>query len=239
MNPMVRRSINSWLIGLGLVLLAYGCGQTAGAVNQTEEQTLEAWPEGNVAYSFLDGINPDQAQRIRQYMMEMEAACSGTIAFTELTEEAYDAAKGRHIVAIYAAQSSESRASLGLADYPQLEVGQGLHPLTEPSVIKHELFHVLGFRHELQRPDRDQYIMVHMENIRKDKLPNFKIYGDELYDIHHIAYDPKSISNYGYHKYSFCLEAKPVLEPLDDGPSYLATGLSSGDVAKVMAVYDR
>jgi hypothetical protein len=239
MTQTARRVIGPWLIVLGLVVLAYGCSQAVGAANQSADETLEAWPDGNIPYVFLDGIEPDQAQRIRKYMVEMETACSGVIAFTELREADYDALQGRHIVAIYRADGHESSASLGFAAYPRFEVGRDLNRLTEPFVIKHELFHVLGFRHELQRPDRDKYVIVHLENIRKDKLINFKIYGDELYDIRQIPYDPKSISNYGYSKYTFCLEAKPVLEPLFDAPSYLATDLSTGDVAKVMAVYDR
>lgn len=239
MNPIQKRLAVVWLICLGLVLIGYGCGQSVGAANETEEQTLRAWPQGEIPYVFLDGIDPEQAQRIRQYMVQMETAVSGVIAFIEISEKDFEAVDGRYIVAIYDARGADSCASLGYTVYPRLEVGKDQNPLTEPSVIKHELFHVLGFRHELQRPDRDRYIMVHMDNIRKDKLPNFKIFGDELYDIRKIAYDSKSISNFGYHKYSFCLEAKPVLESLEDNPPFLATELSLGDVAKVLSVYDR
>jgi hypothetical protein len=221
-----------------LCVLLAGCPQIpTGDSIENDDQALVAWPGGDIQYSIVNDITPDQAQRIRQYMVEIETACKGAIAFYEKTKAKYDAADGRHILAIYAAGDGESRATLGFIERPWFEVGRDLALSVEPSVIKHELFHVLGFRHELQRPDRDQYVTIHMENIRKDKLINFKIYGDELYDIAKIPYDPDSISNYGYSKYSFCIEARPVMEFCSCRPQAFITDLSAGDVAKVLAVY--
>ncbi|VDO86615.1 unnamed protein product [Schistosoma margrebowiei] len=40
--------------------------------------------------------------------------------------------------------------------------------------ILHELLHALGVMHEIMRPDRDQYIILHEENIDKSYLEEFK-----------------------------------------------------------------
>lgn len=37
----------------------------------------------------------------------------------------------------------------------------------------HEIMHVLGFFHEMARPDRDEYIKIHWEYIKKGKRSFF------------------------------------------------------------------
>ena len=63
------------------------------------------------------------------------------------------------------------------------------------SVVAHEMLHIVGLFHEHQRPDRDQYVTVHFDNIKKKSRHNFVIYnGQKTYDV---PYDPKSIMHYG------------------------------------------
>ena len=42
-------------------------------------------------------------------------------------------------------------------------------------VVVHELLHTLGVRHEQQRPDRDDYVTVHWDNIQVDFASNYFI----------------------------------------------------------------
>ena len=47
-----------------------------------------------------------------------------------------------------------------------------------PETVAHELLHSLGFMHEHQRPDRDQYVTINYTNIwpgKKNSLESISI----------------------------------------------------------------
>ena len=48
----------------------------------------------------------------------------------------------------------------------RLEVGLHQSGCVTERIVVHELLHVLGFRHEHNRPDRDDHIIMHWNNIR-------------------------------------------------------------------------
>ena len=56
--------------------------------------------------------------------------------------------------------------------------------------------HALGFNHEQNRPDRDQYIEVHMENVVPQYQHNFDKMKTESWDDQGEIYDLKSAMHY-------------------------------------------
>lgn len=67
----------------------------------------------------------------------------------------------------------------------------------QPGVVAHELGHVIGFFHQQSRPDRDEYIRIHYENIANHLKDSFtKLSWDRIADLG-VPYDYLSIMHYG------------------------------------------
>lgn len=65
--------------------------------------------------------------------------------------------------------SKGGRADIGYT--PSIQGCQFIHiherdVITQDFIIFHEIFHSLGRTHEHQRPDRDQYVRIHWENLK-------------------------------------------------------------------------
>ena len=61
--------------------------------------------------------------------------------------------------------------------------------------IAHEFIHALGFYHEQNRADRDEYVEINIHNILCGFQKNFQIARDS--DAFDVPYDYKSIMHYG------------------------------------------
>jgi len=100
----------------------------------------------------------------------------------------------------------------------------------------HELGHALGMAHEQARPDRDQHVKIHKDNIPEDMRDNFakdeKGYTGQKYDLLSIMH---------YDRFAFAQdEMKPTIEFLGIGANEglgQRIGLSKFDVAQVVAMY--
>ncbi|XP_072024466.1 uncharacterized protein [Amphiura filiformis] len=82
---------------------------------------------------------------------------------------------------------------------------------TKRGTIMHELMHVLGFRHEHNRPDRDHHVVIYWENIAKSMDMNFKKYPYNSVDLLGVQYDFGSIMHYPM--YAFSRNGAATLSP--------------------------
>ncbi|KAI8770421.1 balbiani ring protein 3, partial [Biomphalaria glabrata] len=60
----------------------------------------------------------------------------------------------------------------------------------------HELGHAIGLIHEHQRPDRDEYINVDMDNVHYALHSNFQKEPEEHINDYGMPYDYSSIMHY-------------------------------------------
>ncbi|XP_071477907.1 blastula protease 10-like [Diadema antillarum] len=80
-----------------------------------------------------------------------------------------------------------------------ISIGSGCESL---GVVAHEIGHAIGFHHEQSRPDRDDYVTVHFENIRSGFEGNFEKYSWNQITTSNVEYDIGSLMHYGSHGFS-------------------------------------
>ena len=132
---------------------------------------------------------------------------------------------------IYITSSSGCSSYVGRSGGKQ---SVNLAPSCSYKNILHEIGHVIGFYHEHQRVDRDNFIIINTENILADKLSNFNklfpSYGfSNSYDIHSIMH---------YTPYTFSANSRPTIALRDQSTNFGNIGtLSTLDVENATAIY--
>ncbi|XP_035230201.1 zinc metalloproteinase nas-13-like [Stegodyphus dumicola] len=105
-------------------------------------------------------------------------------------------------------------------------------------IIMHELMHTLGFVHEQSRPDRDDFVTVHWENVKEGREGNFKKYDWPVIHLLKEDYDYSSILHYSRFAFSKDPKKKPTLEPKKkDAKIGQRSYLSKGDIRKINKLY--
>ena len=66
----------------------------------------------------------------------------------------------------------------------------------ELGTVMHELGHALGLLHEIQRPDRDEHLLVLYDNIKNGTLMNFLAFDEAHVQLDDIPYDLGSLMHY-------------------------------------------
>jgi hypothetical protein len=115
----------------------------------------------------------------------------------------------------------------------------------------HELGHVLGFFHEHERWDRDQFVTIHYENIKPGRAPDYDWIPKTNWIVSRLPYDYRSIMHYRICWASKCedqckdgIGASPcaVIVPVDaryDGVigQWTDNGLSALDAERARLAY--
>jgi len=103
--------------------------------------------------------------------------------------------------------------------------------------IMHEFLHASGFWHEQSRADRDDYVTINWENIKKDHQHNFLKYTFKETDDLNRPYDYGSVMHYG--GYGFAINKKiPTIIPKKAGAKIgQRTHLSDNDIKEIQLYY--
>lgn len=108
--------------------------------------------------------------------------------------------------------------------------------------VVHEFMHAIGFWHEQNRPDRDDYIRVDLGNVDEEYKSNFDKYTGNQRQTFTRPYDLRSIMQ--YYEYSFSNNGRKTIIPLDSTITLVAVYrksanqiLTTNDVLSVKDLY--
>ncbi|XP_022078274.1 hatching enzyme 1.2-like [Acanthochromis polyacanthus] len=100
--------------------------------------------------------------------------------------------------------------------------------------VQHELLHALGFHHEQNRSDRDQYIRVVLENVVSGMEHNF----EKVATLNQgTTYDYGSVMHYS--KYAFSKNNQPTMVAIPNANVQfgMATEMSQNDITRLNRLY--
>jgi len=110
----------------------------------------------------------------------------------------------------------------------------------EHATILHHLMRILGFPYEHTRPDRDRYLTVDLNNVKRQSWFMFKkLEKDQfIYDVEMELFDHSSIMFPNTTPISVVTE-KSILSSRNPGENINSkkTGLSNGDIKKIQNAY--
>ncbi len=180
------------------------------------------WPNKTVIYQMDPSVpNPGLVQQAIAHWQSMTP-----IRFVQRTNE-------RAFVLIRGGSGCSANVGrVGVQQYVTLS------PSCSFGSIVHELGHTVGLWHEQSRADRDNHIIVHLQNIQPGAEYNFQTYPQMGYDgfDHGTALDFSSIMMYS--PFDFSSNGQPTITRKDGSLySIQRNGLSPQDVATVNAMY--
>jgi hypothetical protein len=177
------------------------------------------WPGGIVYYTLNFGAD---SQYAISAMNQIAAGSSGLITFVARTNQS-------NYVTFFK-NDALNISSLGMIGGQQFI---NIADSKEIGVIMHETMHALGFAHEQNRPDRDQYVEINYANMLPNVDINFNIFSDFI-PIGQL--DFSSIMMYG--SYAFSANGEPTMTKIS-GTVFQEqrTYLSDGDKAALVQAY--
>jgi len=220
-----------------------GAGSDPAHELKNSEKPLP-WPGGIVPYD-ISKLTPEQ-QSLALRAMQRWMDTGAKIKFVPRTTEAEYA----NFTGQTDAGNNTSRTGYKQGDRNDINITAFWWRQMEWMPV-HELGHVLGFDHEQQRWDRDQFITVHYENIKAGRSDDYDWIPKTNWIVSSLPYDYHSIMHYRICWASKCedqckdaIGSSPcaVLEPLDkkyDGVigQWTDNGVSALDAERARLAY--
>jgi hypothetical protein len=144
---------------------------------------IDVWPAGEIPYCYGSSFTSSEQYIIEYAMESWEKSTDIKFIKTEC-----------NVNVVIIQRSNENCSTVGFMEYPYIKLSNIIL-----YIVQHELGHTIGLPHEHQRPDRDNYITIHYENIKSSWKDQFDIFPKEYwsYDYTKYPYDYNSIMHYG------------------------------------------
>ncbi|MAQ76023.1 MAG: peptidase M12 [Aquimarina sp.] len=206
--------------------LAFDKNPEPGEINQKLAQGgyVRKWTNNTVVYVLDSSLSANVISELQRSFDEWESKTS--IRFKERTNES------NYVTISSNGQSCNCGvATLGMnGDRGYIRLGSG----STAVVIIHELGHTLGYLHEQNRPDRDDYIIVNYDNVQDGYASQFDISSNAI--LLTEEFDIGSTMMYG--SYTFSKNGQPTITDLSGNVlPRRAARISEGDIAGTNQAY--
>ena len=180
----------SLLTALALVLgMGFVFAEAPDAHQQANAERPQPWPDGLIPYDISKLTEAQQALALRAMHRWMETGAK--IKFTPRTKE---------LEYVNFTGKTDAGNNTSLVGYKKGGVADinitAFWWRQNEWMPAHELGHVLGFFHEHQRWDRDQFVTVHYENIKPGRAPDYDWIAKTNWLVSSLPYEYQSIMHY-------------------------------------------
>jgi hypothetical protein len=196
-----------------------------GANSNGVTRAVSRWPDNTLYYTIDSAMNARARQAITDGMAMISTRSA--IRFVARTNQS-------NYVNFMAGSGCWSYVGM-IGGKQDLSLGSGCE---YGYVVAHEIMHALGWQHEHQRSDRDEYLRINVANIISgmeynfDKLPANRADAFGAYDFNSLMH---------YDAYAFSSNRQPTMVPVSSSVALnsfgRATNLSAGDIAAINHYY--
>src|SRR5215468_5873464 len=164
-NEIIRKGLLTWLLTM-IFWAGLACAAQFSSHINAHTTKPQPWPGGIIPYD-ISKLTPEQ-QAIVKRGMQRWMDTGAQISFVLRTnQEEYVFFTGN-------LTNGNNTSLVGYKKGARAEINiTAFWWRQEEWMIVHELGHVLGFHHEHQRWDRDDYITVHFENIKAGRASDY------------------------------------------------------------------
>ncbi|XP_047538352.1 zinc metalloproteinase nas-7-like, partial [Vanessa atalanta] len=185
------------------------------------------WPKGIIPYDIDRRFNQEQRDTIMRAIADYHRlTCLRFVPYKDQAD----------YIAIKSANTG-CWSSVGRLGGRQEVNLQAPGCMSKKGTVLHELLHAVGFMHEQSRPERDNFVKIHYNNIKTGAENNFKKADPKRSNDYGISYDYNSVMHYS--EYAFSKNSQKTIEPKVSGVTLgQREGLSRGDVKKINNMYN-
>lgn len=185
------------------------------------QYSFNVWPSGQVPYT-LSGFSQNDISTIQAAMALITQRMNGCITFVQRSSQSDYIRIRSDLSGCYS-----YIGKTGGAQDVSLDSG-----CVWKGTVTHELMHALGFLHEQNRPDRDQYVSINLANVRSGLEDQFEKYPNG--QLYNTPYDYGSIMHYD--EFSFSRNGQQTITPLQSGIDLIPSARKTD--AQIMTQYD-
>ncbi|XP_063607136.1 astacin-like metalloendopeptidase isoform X1 [Penaeus indicus] len=176
-------------------------------------ETMRLWPDGVVPYQFSSAFLflPLERYLIQQVMADIgRHSCARFVERTHETD---------FLKIVY--DRDKCYSHIGRVGGPQpLSLGFFCVRWWDQGTIYHELLHSLGFFHEHNRPDRDNYVEILWDNISSGQDKNFRKRSYSTVELIDLPYDFDSVMHYNPYAFSKWYFLAPTIKSRAKGARF-------------------